>query len=341
MTVPQFMSPVVSVLIVSYNTKELTLDCLRSVVRETQRLSYEVIVVDNASSDGSADAIAAEFPGVALIRSEQNLGFAAANNKAAQVARGAFLLLLNPDTVALDRAIERLVLFARCTPQARIWGGRTLYGDGTLNPSSCWQRMSPWNLLCRATGLTGLFRQSEVFNAEAYGGWRRDTVRHVDIVSGCFLLIERRFWNDLGGFDAAFFMYGEEADLCLRAIKLGAEPLMTPEATIIHHGGASERVRADKMVRLLAAKSLLIDRHFPAGQVGLGQGLLAAWPLTRTLALTVAAALTGSRKMSESASIWQSVWLRRAEWLGSDPSAQRRSGTPGAAPKTGSTPHGA
>ena len=116
--------------------------------------------------------------------------------------------------------------------------------------------MSLWNLFCRAVGLTGLFPQSRLFNAEAYGGWKRDTEREVDIVTGCFFLIEHRFWDTLGGFDPLFFMYGEEADLCLRARPLGARPRITPDARIVHYGGASERVRAEQIIRVSLRQSL-------------------------------------------------------------------------------------
>lgn len=199
----------VSILIVSFNTRELTLEALRSVRRETTDVSYEVIVVDNASGDGSAMAIAAEFPDVRLFARADNIGFARANNLAAREARGKYILLLNPDTVVLDRAIDRLHAFARRLPDARIWGGRTLFADGSLNSASCWGRMTLWNLACRATGLAAVFRTAEVFNGEAYGGWLRDTERTVDIVSGCFLMIESSFWRELDGFDPLFFMYGE------------------------------------------------------------------------------------------------------------------------------------
>src|SRR5262249_52669728 len=237
--------PLVSIIVVSYRTRELTLECLRSIARETVGVSHEVLVVDNASGDGSAAAIAQEFPDVKLIALDGNVGFARANNIAAGEARGRYLLLLNPDTVVIDRAIDRLLEFAAEHPQARIWGGRTLYADRTLNPTSCWRRMSLWNVFCRTAGLTGLFPRSQLFNSECYGRWDRSTVRDVDIVTGCFLLIERDFWQRLGGFDARFFMYGEEADLCLRAAKLGARPAVTPNATIIHYGGASEQVRSE------------------------------------------------------------------------------------------------
>ena len=131
-------APVLSILVVSYNTRAMTLDCLRSVVAET-RTPYELIVLDNASADGSAEAVAAEFPQARLIASPENLGFAEGNNVAAQEARGEYLLLLNPDTLVLRGSLDRLLDFARAEPGAGIWGGRTLFADGRLNPSSCWR----------------------------------------------------------------------------------------------------------------------------------------------------------------------------------------------------------
>jgi GT2 family glycosyltransferase len=113
--------PAVSIIIVSYNTRQLTLECLRSVVAET-RIPYELIVVDNASSDGSAEAIAREFPEICLMAETENHGFAKANNIAAERAHGAHILLLNPDTVVLDSAIDKLVALARAKPEAKIWG---------------------------------------------------------------------------------------------------------------------------------------------------------------------------------------------------------------------------
>jgi GT2 family glycosyltransferase len=161
-----------------------------------------------------------------------------------------------------------------------------------------------------------LFPRSTIFNGEAYAGWQRDCSREVHIVSGCFLMIPRAFWEMLGGFDDSFFMYGEEADLCLRARALGARPMFTPAATIVHHGGASERTRVGKMVKLLAAKTLLINRHWRPSLRPLGRGLLQAWPLSRWLALALLAAATGSRTAREKAEAWQAIWSLRGEWQG-------------------------
>ena len=306
--------PEVSILVISYNTVEMTLACLNSVVAETQATRCEIIVVDNASSDGSADALAAAHPEVRLVRSNENMGFAQANNVAAEIAKGDLLLLLNPDTVVLDGAIDRLVAFAKARPEARIWGGRTVFGDGSLNPSSCWRRMSLWNLFCRAAGLTGLFPDSKFFNAEAYGGWQRDSEREVDIVTGCFFLIERRFWETLGGFDPLFFMYGEEADLCLRARSLGARPRITPDARIVHYGGASERVRVEQIIRVSRAKVSLLARHMPASLRGAGVFLYRLWPLSRVLAYRVAMLAQLNDRFAEEHAVWSEIWQRRREW---------------------------
>ncbi len=304
----------VSILIVSFNTRAMTLEAISSVVRETRDVSFEIIVVDNASTDGSADAIAAHPARPTLIRLTENIGFGRGNNLAAEHATGDFVLLLNPDTLVTERAIDRLVAFARANKRAMIWGGRTVFADGQLNPASCWQRITLWNLITRATGLAAIFSQSSVFNSEAYGGWQRDSVREVDIVSGCFLLIPRSIWLALGGFDPAFFMYGEEADLCLRARRIGAKPMVTPEATIVHYGGASEATRSGKMIKLLAAKATLIDRHWPRGMVGLGQFLLMMWPLSRWVALETLARLQGDAVKREAARTWRTIWQARDEW---------------------------
>ena len=309
----------VSILMISFNTRALTLDALRSVIDQTKEISYEIIVVDNASGDGSTDAIRSEFPQVRLIALDRNIGFAPANNLASVEARGDFLLLLNPDTVVLNGAVDKLVSFAKRWPEARIWGGRTLFADGLLNPASCWRRMTVWNLFCRACGLTGMFRNSAVFNSEAYGGWDRGCERDVDIVSGCFLLVRRNFWRRLGGFAPQFFMYGEEADLCLRAAAFGARPRVTPQATIVHYGGASERARAPKMIKLLSAKALLIERHFGRGTRELGLFLLAMWPLSRWIGLEVAARLSNSRERLKVAHVWRDVWRAHHEWWQSRP----------------------
>jgi GT2 family glycosyltransferase len=306
--------PAVSVLVVSYNTREMTVGCLRSVFEQTEATPFELIVVDNASGDGSADAVEREFPMARLIRSAENLGFAKANNLAAKEATGDFLLLLNPDTVVLDHAIDRLMAFAAERSEAGIWGGRTLFPDGSLNPTSCWRFMSLWSLFAQAVGLTALWRDSEVFNPEGYGGWRRDSVREVELVTGCLLLIRRNLWNQLGGFDESFFMYGEEADLCYRARIMGVRPMMTPDAAIIHYDGASDRVLSAKVTKLLSGKVLFMKKHWPLPKRVAGVVLLELLVLVRMLGLSLMSVITGSRGRLSAAGEWRDVWLARGRW---------------------------
>jgi GT2 family glycosyltransferase len=313
----------VSVIVVSYNTAAMTLECLRSLHAETST-PFELLVVDNASVDGSAEAIRNDFPTARLFAEPQNHGFAKANNLAAAHATGEFLLLLNPDTVVLEHAIDELVAFARRTPSAGIWGGRTVFGDGSLNPASCWRRMGIWTNLCRVTGLDRAFPASGLLNAEAYGGWQRDTEREVDIVSGCFFLIERRLWLELDGFDPLFNMYGEEADLCLRARSLGNRPRITPLATVVHYGGASESVRSHKHAKLLKAKMSLARRHLPAWRALPAIQLLRLWPLSRWLAASAAARLRPTEKREVLRNDWGDVWSHRQDWWNGYPDPPTR-----------------
>ncbi|HEY1928466.1 MAG TPA: glycosyltransferase family 2 protein [Caulobacteraceae bacterium] len=304
----------VSILIVSYNTREMTLATIASVFEQAQTASFEVIVVDNASSDGSAEAIRERFPHVKLVASTENLGFGGGNNLAGETARGRRILLLNPDTVVLDHAVDRLCAFADAHPKRGVWGGRTVFADGSLNPASCWGKATLWSLFCMATGLRA-FEDSPVFNPEGYGGWRRDSTREVDIVAGCFLLIDAALWRQLGGFDPAFFMYAEEADLCLRARQLGARPTITPDATIIHHGHASEPKRTDQRVKVFAGRITLMKRH--DGPIGawLGTRLYLAAVLVRAFGLDLLGRLPGGGRLRATADAWKDMWARREFWV--------------------------
>jgi GT2 family glycosyltransferase len=305
----------VGVIVVSYNTREITLEALRALERETDPDLYRLVVVDNASSDGSADAIAAEFPDVHLIQLDKNIGFAGANNLAARMLPTRYLLLLNPDTIILDDAVGTLLQFANQHPEAGIWGGRTFYPDRTLNPSSCWNQMTLWSVFCQMMGLKSLFPRSQLINPEAIGDWQRDSVREVDIISGCFLMIEKSLWTTLDGFDTGYFMYGEDADLCLRAKQSGAKPIICPSAELIHYGGESERVRAAKMIRLLTAKTTLMRRHWNSMMILPGYCVFWAFPLPRIVGFGLASLLRRRQSDGENLSTWVDIWRARNEWL--------------------------
>ncbi|MFI4917375.1 MAG: glycosyltransferase family 2 protein [Phycisphaerales bacterium JB060] len=307
--------PRVAVLVVSFNTRDMTLACLRTIREGASRTGHEVVVVDNASGDGSAAAIAREFPEFRLIASEENLGFARANNLAAAHATAERLLLLNPDTLVDPGAIDELVGFADRNPRAGIWGGRTRFADGSPNPTSCWRRPTPWSVFCSATALAGVFGGSRLLNPESVGVLPDGAEIPVDVVTGCWLLIDRELWERLDGFDPAFFMYGEDADLCLRARALGARPRVTARATIVHHGGQSDTVRPDKIVRLSRARRQLYARHWgKSWQWWADIGPM--MNVQRRRAVARLRGLLGRGKPGKDPRTFDQVWARRKEWTG-------------------------
>jgi N-acetylglucosaminyl-diphospho-decaprenol L-rhamnosyltransferase len=301
----------ITIIIVSYNTRDMTVECIRSVIEQTKKVQYELIVFDSASTDGSVEAIRSLFPQVKLIPSEENVGFASGNNIAAKLARGRYLLLLNPDTVVTDCAIERLHDFAVTNPTYRIWGGRCVFADGKLN-QSCWRFQTLWTLFCDVFGLTAAV--PSIFNGETYGNWQADSVRTVDIIAGCFFLIDRDLWQMLSGFDPIFFMYGEEQDLCLRARKMGARPRFTPGAVIIHYGGASYPDKAEQFAQTFAARITLMRRHWSRLSCLIGLRLFYIFPLARYLIFN-ALSIRGKTRFRQKAYLWGQIWRNRRQWI--------------------------
>jgi len=252
----------VSILIVSYNTREMTLECIASIYEQTTSHRIQVIVLDNDSKDGSAEAIAARFPDVELIASRENHGFARGNNVASLRSKGRRTLLLNPDTVILDRAIDRLLDFADGHPEHRLWGGRHCFADGSINTFNCFRDYSVWSTFCSALGLNRIFSGSSAFNPRPYPGYDRMSTREVEVVTGCYLLIDTELWKELEGFDPEFFMFAEEVDLCRRARDAGARPIINAESLIVHHGGGSAPSRSiERRIQLFRAERQYYRKH--------------------------------------------------------------------------------
>jgi GT2 family glycosyltransferase len=302
-----------SVIIVSYNTRKLTLACLESLYKETTNVNFETILVDNASEDDSVAAVAEEFPQVRVIALKENIGFARANNLASESACGRYLLLLNSDTVIINNAVEEILAFAQQNPKAGIWGGRTIFPDGSLNPTCCYGKMTPWSLFSRAIGLAAIFPNFNLFNPECFGSWQYDSIREVDIVTGCFMLIKTSIWKQIGGFDPLFFMYGEEANFCLCAKKLGYTPMFNPAAEIIHYGGASEKSKVNRWETIFRAKATIIRLNWSQRSVGFGIGMLLLWAASRAVVIKIFSVLAPKKFVTQRRK-WTQVWRKRKEW---------------------------
>ncbi len=312
--------PTLSIIVVSYNTSDMTVAALQSVYDTAKDVNFELFVYDNNSTDGSVGAIQSAFPVEAypnlnLVVLDENLGFAAANNRAAMHAQGRYILLLNPDTLLLPGAIQGLLAFAEREPASLIWGARNLLGDGSLDLGSCWGKMTLWSSFSFAFGLSRLFSKSTFFNPEGYGGWNRTTERPVDIITGCFFLVDSELWRKLDGFDERFFMYAEEADFCLRASKLGAQPRFTPEVEIIHYGAASEALRANRMARTISGKITLAKKHKPRWQEWSICQLYKIAVLIRWAGYGLYGRITFTSRFLDTSAEWKTVWRMRDRWV--------------------------
>lgn len=227
------MEPLLSVIIVSWNTRELLHKCLTSLYSARSREDDQIIVVDNASSDGSGEMVQQAFPAIELIVSERNLGFALANNYALDFARGKYVLFLNPDTEVQHGAIEALIQHLDTHQEAGAIGTTLLNPDGTLQ-LYCNRYYGLWHSLRHNWIVAKLLRQQGMACTQRPG-----ELRSVGWMLGACLAIRRSVLEQVGGFDPRFFVYGEEMDLQYRIKKSGWEVVYVPSPGVIHFGGRS------------------------------------------------------------------------------------------------------
>lgn len=240
----------VSVIVVSWNVRELLRGCLESIRSTCPDLSLQIIVVDNASADGSAEMVRGEFPDVDLVAGDSNLGFAVANNLGLARARGRHVFFLNPDTVLRDRALTQLAAFLDRAPGFDMVGPRLVFPDGTVQ-RVCARRLP-------TVGMT-LFEALYLHRVPLFGSRLNDRLispydlndsREVEAISGASMLARRPVVDDLGGFDESFMHTGEDMDLCLRFQQQGSRIFYLADAEVIHFGGQSSSlasVRAGTM----------------------------------------------------------------------------------------------
>jgi len=247
-----------SIVIVNWNTKDLLEQCLKSILEEPPNLSYDIWVVDNASSDRSVHMVESQFPQVNLIKSKDNLGFGKANNIAIQKCPGEKILLLNPDTEVLPSALEHISAFLDDHPEVGVAGACLLYPDGTLQ-TSCYPFPTLlkefWRLLhLDRLKIYGVYNQFE---------WNRNTPREVEVIQGAAFLVRREVLDQVGLFDPSYFMYTEEVDLCYRIYKAGWKLFWVPRAEIIHYEGQStKQMPVEMFLQLYRSKLLFFRKNY-------------------------------------------------------------------------------
>jgi GT2 family glycosyltransferase len=227
-----------SVVIICWNDLRVIRECLRSLYQGTHSIDFEVLVSDNGSTDGSVEFIRQSYPAAHVLENRANLGFGKGNNVGIRASCGEYVLILNPDTIIHDGALDRLVQFADKHPEAGAFGCRVLNPDGTYQTSA---RFFPTvrRYWVSALGLKKLANVSPLFIYEEYPHWHGETERPVDWQSGCCVMFRGDLLRSLGGFDEQFFYHFEEVDLCRRVWAVGHPILFTPEAVITHLGGQS------------------------------------------------------------------------------------------------------
>ncbi len=228
----------VSAVIVNWNTKDLTSQCIKSILQGQDRYRTEIILVDNASTDGSAEYFEKEFPEIRLIRNSQNLGFAKANNQGIMASSGRYICLLNSDVVILENCLEKLCDFLSDNPKVGLVGPKLLNADGTIQHSVA-GLPTPWNTLCRALALDSIFPKIELFGDYLMKYREISETQPVDVIYGAMWVTTRQALGQVGLLDEQFFIFGEDLDWCKRFHDAGRNIVYLPLAQAIHHGGAS------------------------------------------------------------------------------------------------------
>jgi hypothetical protein len=264
-----------TVIIVSWNVRELLRRCLESLV--LPRGTFEVIVVDNASSDGSPETVRTDFPHVRLVRNDENRGFPSANNQGLDLSNGRTLLLLNPDTEVVGDALATMVGYMDAHPEVGGLGPQLCNPDGSLQSS---RRRFPTlsTALVESTVIQEWWKDNRILRRYYMSDTPDDAIQPVDWVVGACLLVRREAYEQAGGLDEGFFMYSEEMDWCRRIRDAGWEIVYLPTATVIHHEGkSSEQVVAERHIRFQSSKVRYFRKHH-----GSVQGEVIRWFLLLT-----------------------------------------------------------
>jgi GT2 family glycosyltransferase len=303
--------PDLSIVIVNWNTLQMTRECLQSVFDGLARpaamgITAQVILVDNASADGSADMVAADFPQVDLIRNATNRGFAAANNQGFAIARGRHILLLNSDTLVHGTALQDSVAWLDAHPKVGALGIKALNADGTTQ-MTCHQFPSLMNQFLLASGLWKL-KRPRFFGRYMMTDWARDTEREVEVISGCWLMLRRPVLEGVGPLDEDFFFFGEETDWCRRMRDAGWVLMFSPLGTFTHYGSVSARKLNHKRDVMLAGSKVRLHRkHGGEGAAAVAWVMAAGFNASRAVFWSLYAALGGGARARERAQHFRRV----------------------------------
>ncbi|MGU3373549.1 glycosyltransferase family 2 protein [Chryseobacterium sp. M5A1_1a] len=247
-----------SIIIVNYNVTQLLRHCLLSIQKYVEKVEYEVVVIDNASTDTSWGDLIPEFPEVRFISSKNNGGFSKANNQAIQEAKGEYLLLLNPDTELEGFYVKELLDFSDAKPEFGCLGVRMHDADGSFLPESKRSVPDMFN------SFEKLFTNLKKNNSKSYyrNDLEEEATAEVEVITGAFLLVKKDVYKNIGGLDEAYFMYGEDIDLCYTLLKKGYKNYYYGKVSILHHKGESTVKNDIYLKRFYGAMQIFIDKYY-------------------------------------------------------------------------------
>lgn len=258
----EFPKMKLSIIIVSYNVKYLLEQCLRSVFRACDGVETEVLVVDNASSDGSYEYLHARFPQIRLVKNEENVGFSRANNVAIRKSHGEYVLLLNPDTLVAECTLRRCVAYLDENPRVGAVGVKMLNPDGTFAPESRRGLPTPMTSFYKMVGLAHIFPMSRTFGKYYMRYLDADAPAEIEVISGAFFMVRRTALDSAGLLDETFFMYGEDIDLSYRLLQHGWKNVYLPER-ILHYKGESTVKSSYRYVSVFYnAMLIFFNKHY-------------------------------------------------------------------------------
>jgi N-acetylglucosaminyl-diphospho-decaprenol L-rhamnosyltransferase len=237
--------PLLSIIIVNWNSKDYLFDCLCSIYKKKYPFGVEVVVLDNCSTDMSAEMIEESFPDVKLIKSQVNIGFAKGNEEASKVATGAYCLFCNPDVVVFEDCLEALLFVAKGIQGLGAIGCRVLNADGSIQKTCARHLPKLRRRFFDEVLLHNCWPQAFHGMGEYYNEKEYENTRPVECLSGCFLLVPHSVLKEVGGFSTSYFMYAEDIEFCLRLQKAGLKIYYTRAASIIHYGGKSSSQRKE------------------------------------------------------------------------------------------------
>lgn len=235
-----------SIIIINYNVKNLLNDCINSLYESLKGIRFEIIVIDNASTDDSVEMLYMHHPQIKTIVNTQNIGFGAANNQGLAEASGDFILLLNPDTIIFPDTIAKTLKFCQEHPEVGIVGCKILNPDKTLQPS-CNYFPNLLDYIWETFFVDKLFPRNKLIGRFHMSYFNHDVIAEVDCVKGAFMMVKKQVIAEIKGFDEDFFIYSEEMDLCYRAKQKGWKIFFYPDAEIIHYGGQSTFPESEAM----------------------------------------------------------------------------------------------